>query len=135
MKKKEVLLIALVILVSAALLGASFLMNAGKTATGTVEVYVDGALYTTAPLEEGKTLTITQEDGSKNVIRMMADGFYMEEASCPDQRCVQQGKVTQSNWYLRSLGVQVICLPNRVTVELKLADQQQMDQHIDAPDV
>ena len=133
MKKKDLIIIALALVCALALWLVSQL--ALGTEASSVVVLLDGEEVLRKPLVVSGDYEIAQEDGSKNVIRMMADGFYMEEASCPDQRCVQQGKVTQSNWYLRSLGVQVICLPNRVTVELKLADQQQMDQHIDAPDV
>ena len=135
MKKKGALLILLVLAVSAALFAASALQKRNRTADGTVNVYVDGALYASSALGDGKTIVIDQENGSKNVIRLTDDGFYMEEASCPDQRCVHQGTVTQSNWQKRSLGTQVICLPNRVVAELVLRGTTNSDQNIDVPDV
>lgn len=81
-------------------------------------MYVDGALYLTAPLENGKELVVEQADGSVNVIRMTETGFYMLSSTCKNQDCVLQGEVTRENWGRRILGPHVICLPNRVDVTL-----------------
>ena len=95
-----------------------------------IAVYVNGALYTQSPLIPGETITISQEGGTENVIRMTEDGFHMERSTCKGQDCIQQGEVTYANWYRRALGDAVICLPNRVEVRL-LVDKTQAD----APDV
>ena len=85
-------------------------------------MYVNGALYTTAPLRAGKELTVRQEDGSENVIRMTESGFFMQSSTCRNQDCVHQGPVTRENWKDRLLGTHVICLPNRVDVTLLVED-------------
>ena len=95
-----------------------------------VAVYVNGQLYALSPLIAGETLTVTQENGKENVIRMTENGFYMESSTCEGHDCVQQGAVTHENWYTRILGNEIICLPNRVQV-LLLVDKTQAD----APDV
>ncbi len=52
------------------------------------------------PLPDGKN-TVIIEDGRA----------YMREADCPDLLCVKTGKI-------RSVGERIICLPNRVVVEV-----------------
>ncbi len=121
MKKKDILVILCMLLCALALLLFSVLSRGGKTAGDSVEIYVDGKLYTTSPLRGGKSVTVSQEDGSVNVIHMTENGFYMESSTCRNQDCVQQGQVTKENWSRRSLGAHVICLPNRVDVVLKVS--------------
>ena len=120
MRKKEILIVAGIILLAALSLAAYRLLGRGKTATGKMNVYVNGALYASEPLRPGHTLTVTQPDGSTNVIRMTEGGFYMESSSCHNQLCVQQGEVTQDNWTTRMLGTHILCLPNRVDAELEV---------------
>lgn len=81
-------------------------------------VYVDGSEYLRAPLVNGKSIEIKQEDGCINVIHMTEDGFYMESSTCPNQECIDQGEVNATNWKTRKLLNQIICLPNRVVVQL-----------------
>lgn len=90
----------------------------GRTAKDEIAVYVNGSLYITSPLKAGEALTVEQENGSVNVIRMTENGFWMESSTCKNQDCIYQGEVTRDNWNLRLLGTHVICLPNRVDVEL-----------------
>lgn len=132
MRKKEILLIVLLCLLCALALGAYYLSAQGKAASGAINVYVDGKLYCTQPLQAGKSITISQEDGSTNVIRMLANGFYMESSTCYNQVCIHQGEVTVDNWRTRVLGTQVLCLPNRVTAELAVEDASSAQ---DAPDI
>lgn len=136
MKKRDLFLVIGAVLAAAVLLLVSFIANSGKTAEGTINVYVNGAFHTSAPIEKGKTLVIEQADGSKNVLRMTENGFFMEYSTCHNQLCVQQGTVDGGNWNIRSLGTHIICLPNRVDAELVLTDEDK--QHavdMDVPDV
>ena len=79
---------------------------------------MDGRLYTTAPIRAGERIEIRQDNGHVNVVRMTENGFYMESADCDNQDCVHMGTVTRENWKQRILGTHVICLPNRVDVQL-----------------
>lgn len=132
MKKKDIILILGMLLCALALLLFAMLSRSGKTAADSLEVYVDGRFYTAAPLRAGESVTVSQEDGKVNVIRMTESGFYMESSTCHNQDCVQQGQVTKENWSRRSLGAHVICLPNRVDVVLKVSGAT---ADPDAPDV
>lgn len=134
MKKRDLLLILIVVVIAALLLVGTVLLNSGKEATGQMNVYVNGAIYRTVDLQPGKDFEVRQEDGSVNVIRMTENGFYMLSSTCHNQLCIQQGEANAENWNLRSLGTHVICLPNRVDVELVLTeDKTVLDP--DAPDV
>ena len=134
MKKRDLLLILIVVVIAALLLVGTMLLSSGKEATGQMNVYVNGAIYRTVDLQPGKDFEVRQEDGSVNVIRMTENGFYMLSSTCHNQLCIQQGEANAENWNLRSLGTHVICLPNRVDVELVLTeDKTVLDP--DAPDV
>ena len=121
--KLGILIISAFVLVALAILGITALNNSHKTATSNMIVYVNGEKYTTTPLVNGQTVTVRQEDGSENVIRMTDNGFYMESSTCPHHECIDQGPVTLDNWQSRKLLEQVICLPNRVTVALELTER------------
>lgn len=134
MKKRDLLLILTVVLIAAALLGVTVLSGSGKVAKGQMNVYVNGKLHDTVTIVNGKDYTVQQEDGSVNVIRMTENGFYMLSSTCHNQLCIGQGEANADNWNRRSLGTHVICLPNRVDVELVLTDEQSVIDP-DAPDV
>lgn len=111
------MILCLVVLGAGALLGYQ-LQRSRQVAKDEIAVYVDGKLYAASPLRAGQDLTVEQEDGSVNVIRMTENGFYMQSSTCKNQDCVHQGDVTRDNWSQRLLGTHVICLPNRVDVVL-----------------
>ena len=123
------MILCLVVLGAGALLGYQ-LQRGRQVAKDEIAVYVDGKLYAASPLKQGKDLTVEQEDGSVNVIRMTENGFYMQSSTCKNQDCVHQGEVTRDNWSQRLLGAHVICLPNRVDVVLTVENTDP-----DIPDV
>ena len=137
MKKNRNLLVLLCLgLLTAAVLAAALLMRQSDTRTADpgreVRIYVNGALYTTAHLGEPRQITVRQDDGAVNVIALDETGVWMESSTCRNQLCVHQGKVTYENYQDRYYGTNVICLPNRVTVELVLRDGERTQN---APDV
>ena len=83
-----------------------------------VIVTVDGAEYARLPLDGPQRLTISLENGEQNVLLIEPDGIVMESATCRDQLCMKQGKVTLENSPSRALGNQIICLPHRVVCTL-----------------
>lgn len=95
-------------------------------------VYLDGEKYLQTPLVSGKAIEIRQENGCVNVVRMTEDGFYMESSTCPNHECIEQGEVNADNWKTRKLLDRVICLPNRVVVQLDTAAET---ADPDTPDV
>lgn len=105
-------------LVLLALLVVVFSSLPAGSGTAVVVVTVDGVEFARVPLGQSRTLTIHQQNGAENVLQIDGDGFCMQCASCPDQLCVQQGRVTAQNASSRALGASVVCLPNRVVCTL-----------------
>ena len=73
--------------------------------------------------EEGEfTFPLKQvlPDGTEaeNLIHLTPDGVYMEDATCANHDCVEQGTVTLENRDERILGNMIICLPNQVMLQL-----------------
>ena len=92
-----------------------------RTDEDTVIITVDGKEYARVPLSRPQTVTVTQEDGSVNVVEVTAEGAVMLSSTCHNQLCVQMGQVTRDNWETRPNQQFIICLPNRVSVELAVA--------------
>lgn len=112
--KKDVLIIA-----AALILCAVALLLFGKGRGGdTVRVYLDDELYKEASLKEDQTIIVEQSNGSVNEIRIQHGSVYMQYSTCDNQLCIHQGEITPENAEKRPLGSWIICLPNRVTVEL-----------------
>ena len=70
--------------------------------------------------EYSYSLKQTMSDGTEieNVIHLMPDGVYMEDSTCDNHDCVDQGTVTLDNRDERILGNMIICLPNQVFLQL-----------------
>ena len=87
-----------------------------------VRIQVDGKTVQIVPLGEPRTVTLRQETGETNVIRITENGVYMESSNCHNQDCVRMGEVDRENWETRVNGAFIICLPNRVSVELAVKE-------------
>ncbi len=126
MEKKRNLLIlgGVVFLILAAML-VMLLMPKSTSQSGENEILitVDGQEWRRIPLSQPQTVVVEQEDGSRNEIVVTSEGAYMGFSSCDNQLCVHMGEVTLDNWETRPNQAFIICLPNRVSVELIPAAQ------------
>ncbi len=107
--------------------GAALLLNLNDVpaaATREVRVYLNGTLYTTGRLGQKEDIVIHGENGEENVVSFTENGVYMKSATCHNQLCIGQGEVTPENISRRFYRNEIICLPNRVTVELVLTDEE-----------
>ena len=120
MDKKNWLILGAILLLAGILFLVSGTLRE-STSEDMVIISVDGEEYGRYPLEE-RTVTIEQEDGCVNVIEINAQGARMLSSSCKNQLCVQMDWVTLENWEIRPNGAFVICLPNRITVELAVKE-------------
>lgn len=129
LRKKDML----IVLAALALALAAFLTAlAGRSgAADSVRIYVDGALYAEMPLAQDGEIRVEQPDGSVNVVAVEDGAAFMAYSSCRNQLCVHQGRMRAGGWALRALGRQIVCLPNRVTLELYNANAADPN----APDV
>jgi len=83
-----------------------------------LRVQVDDAVWPLTPLSEAGQWTIEQDNGAKNVLRATERGVVMHFSTCDNQNCVHQGEVSLDNRDSRALGNMIVCLPNKVIVEL-----------------
>lgn len=121
-KRYDLLLLAALVLVGLGLTAFVLLSRMNSASDGlTVTVRQDNEVVATLPLDEDTTYAVQGEDGSTTNLVVIEDGtVHMEEADCPDQLCVKQGKI-------RYAGDSLICLPNRVVVEISGEDEQALD--------
>lgn len=87
-----------------------------------VYIWLGGDLMASFPFEEAHTIVIRQADGSENTVRMTGSAVYMEDATCQNHDCVQMGEVTMENIEMRVMGGFIVCLPQRVTVEVAMGN-------------
>lgn len=122
MNKKSVIALCLAVLLCVLALLVGMGMNRGAPGADDEALYLlitaDGHAWEPIPLEGEGEYTVTREDGSVNVVHMGKDGVWMAASTCKNQDCVRQGEVTRENRSHRLLGNQIICLPNKVIVQL-----------------
>lgn len=115
MKNDIVFIVSLLILFSAAALTLFLLRTAGDT----VVVTVNGQIFGEYSLSENRTVEITNGDGYN--ILMIRDGLAsVERASCPDGICSSHRPIQHN-------GESIICLPNKVVVEVHAQNKNQPD--------
>ena len=117
MDKKNWIILGVVLLLALALLLTAPMMLT-KADENAVIVTVGGIEYARVPLTEPQTVTVRQASGEVNVIEISDHGAVMHSSTCDNQLCVQMGEVTLENWEFRPNQTFIVCLPNRVTVEL-----------------
>ncbi len=74
----------------------------------TVTVTVDGELYGKYSLY----VDAVYEIGEGNILTVSGGMAYMSYADCPDKTCINMGKISKT-------GEKIICLPNRVSAEIR----------------
>lgn len=84
-----------------------------------VYVTLDGAALIDLPFSEAATVVIRQPDGAENSVTLTGAAVYMDHANCDNQDCVNMGEVTLDNLELRVMGGFIICLPHKVSVEVR----------------
>ena len=123
MNKKNLLVIGGIFLIAAALLAVT-LLNRPMTAVeeDMVIISVDGKEYARVPLSKPRMVTVEQQNGCVNVVEVSDHGAVMLSSTCDNQLCVHMGEVTVDNWQFRPNQQFIICLPNRVSVELAVTE-------------
>lgn len=118
MKKRDVLLIAGILIVASALFfGVKYFVGGNRGASGYVSITVNSREWMRLPLDEPTSYTVHQSNGAENTITIDEGGVvYVSQSTCDNQDCVEQGKITPENVDTRVLMNQIICLPNGVVV-------------------
>ena len=112
-RKADIILAAVLIVVGLALSYAFF--TGGETGQ-TVYITADGEEYAYYPLSEDRTVTI-ERSGHINKITIKNGTVSMSFSDCQGQDCVHQGAISQT-------GESIICLPNKVVLEISGGTRQ-----------
>ena len=106
MKRKDIILIIVILIVAGMGFGAKSLF---AQKGGEVIIKVDGKDYGTYPLNEDKTIDIDEH----NKVIIKEGVVYMEDA-------IKQGKIDSN-------GQKIVCLPNKTVVEIRSEKESEDD--------
>lgn len=114
MKRGDIWLIGIITI---ALSVVSILFIQDKIAADSYEgkiyarITIDREHYKTIELTEQEQMIELQTKRGSNVLRIADGGIQMIDADCPDDLCMLMG-------YKNKIGETIVCLPNRVLVEI-----------------
>ena len=113
LRKTDIALIS-AFLIFAAAFYFIFDFGSGSANDETVIIKVNGKIYAQIPLDEEKDVGIYFNDGTLSNIVSIKDGkAVMIYSDCPDGRCTRHKPIES-----RGLNGLIVCLPNKVTVEI-----------------
>ncbi len=114
--KNDVIFIAVVLFLAAL---AAFALFIFRSEGEYVTVTVNGELFGEYSLSEDRTVEIKQ--GERYNLLIIEDGYArVESASCPDGICSSHRPVKHD-------GESIICLPNKVVIEVSSSSDEQPD--------
>lgn len=102
-RKADVILIAIILLLSLSLFFLLVPKNSGTTAV----IRVNNKEVARLPLNKDAVYELEH-----NTVRIEKGSVFMKDAHCRDRVCINQGKINKS-------GQSIICLPNGVIVEVE----------------
>ena len=121
MKRNDIILIAVLLVVSIGLLiGVNVYRKNNTSGSAKVEVTVDGKVYGTYPLDEDRQERIELADGSYNILKISDGKASVIEASCPDKICVNTADIHYTD-------ETIVCLPNKVVVKIVNGEENDVD--------
>ena len=88
----------------------SFVLSFGDSLGQTLVITVDGDEFGSYSLMEDRTIQI-DKNGHHNTVSIKDGSVSMISSDCPGQDCVHQHSVSVS-------GETIVCLPNRVVLEI-----------------
>ena len=98
---------------------ASSSVSPEKTDDLRVYLTLDGKELVSFPFSEAHTVQVLQENGDENTLRLTGTSVRMEHANCEGQDCVKMEEVTRDNLETRVMFGMIICLPHRLSVEVR----------------
>lgn len=118
--KYDISVIAVLLSLTLAAYIAVRLAQDAKPLGGVAVVTVDGTERGRYALNEERREQITLADGAYNVLMISEGRADITDASCPDKICVRHRAVDKS-------GQSIVCLPNKVVVEIKGGEKADVD--------
>ena len=110
MKKRDIILIASILVIAIALF---LIVELTKEEGAGVTVKVDGVKVAEYSLTANGTYPL---NGGSNILVIENGKAYLTDANCPDKLCVHQGKISRT-------GETITCLPNKLTVTVFGAEE------------
>ena len=120
MKKNDIILLASLIVAALAAFGGITLYSHISTREPQAVVFLDGEEQGRYPLAEDATVEIRQKNGSYNILQIDGGKAEISEASSPDKVCVNHRPVDGQ-------GESLICLPNKMVVEIVNGEDRGID--------
>lgn len=123
MKKNDIILIGIILLISISAFGVLKFMQSQNDADSMVIIKDDGVIIKTFPFTERTEEVFYFEDGEEINVVVIKDGVVtVSEANCRDQICVKSQSISRS-------GEIIVCLPHKFTVEIfsESAEEQSLD--------
>lgn len=117
MKKADVILLSAAI---AAALIFYLIIRAGSGRGDVAVVTVDGQYYAQYPLDTDTDVIIPGAAGLDNELVIKNGVADIVSADCPDKLCVKQKAINLD-------GETLVCLPNKVVVEIKSESENSVD--------
>jgi hypothetical protein len=84
-----------------------------------VQINIDGVLYEKSILSTDKIITVRNGDDF-NIVEIKDKKVKIIDSSCDNKYCVKHG-------YISTNKASIVCLPNRVSVEIKSTKKSNMD--------
>lgn len=114
MKKLDIIIIAVLLIVSflpEILFGIKYSGEASETYA---EITIGGRLYKTVSLSDnkGEDSFIVETDNGFNEIVIKDNSIAIKDADCADELCLKLG-------YISDPGKSIICLPHQLMIEIK----------------
>lgn len=106
-KKADIILLIVILAVG---IPMSVLSLTAGTGGDKVKISADGQVYGIYPLDEDGEIEVT-EDGHTNHITIKDGQVSMSYSTCRNQVCVNTGAISKTK-------DSIVCLPNRVVVEI-----------------
>ena len=115
-KKADIILALIIVIIG--LIGTFYLtVTTDKDIQdGQVVIYVNEEYYGSYPLDKDRVVTI-EKDGHINKITIKDGYAQMTFSNCPNHDCMEQGKIKDGS-------KSIICLPNKVVVEVVSRDSE-----------
>mgnify|MGYP001024328138 FL=1 len=110
---------------------AAILLPRHQEGTYIADVYQDGILILSIPLDQASSLggqevvfPVEGKDHCYNQIEIRDGAIGITAADCPDKLCVRQG-------FLHTPGIPITCLPNRLVIQIRPAEPDLPAEHTD----
>lgn len=111
--------------ITLAVIGAASLVYSSQALAGDVSstassarqvhITVANEEYGIYPLDQDQEITITRQASENqvciNIVVIENGTVHMDQSNCKNQVCVQDGRID-------TVGQQIICLPNRIVIEI-----------------